>query len=157
MPRNQQEELAKFDALAQRWWDPEGDMRPLHDINPARTAWIDRQAGLAGKRVLDVGCGAGLLSEAMARAGADVTGIDLAPGLIEAATTHAADGGLAISYRCQSTRDLAAEAAGGFDLVTCLEMLEHVDEPGVIVDDCARLVKPGGAVVFSTINRSPAA
>ncbi|MEQ8798703.1 MAG: bifunctional 2-polyprenyl-6-hydroxyphenol methylase/3-demethylubiquinol 3-O-methyltransferase UbiG [Salinisphaeraceae bacterium] len=154
---SQQEELAKFDALAQRWWDPEGDMRPLHDINPARTAWIERQVGLAGKRVLDVGCGAGLLSEAMARAGADVTGIDLAPGLIEAATAHAADGGLAIRYRCQSTRDLAAENAGGFDLVTCPEMLEHVDEPGVIVDDCARLVKPGGAVVFSTINRSPAA
>ncbi|MDT0635448.1 bifunctional 2-polyprenyl-6-hydroxyphenol methylase/3-demethylubiquinol 3-O-methyltransferase UbiG [Spectribacter hydrogenoxidans] len=154
---SQQEELVKFDALAQRWWDPDGDMRPLHDINPARTSWIDRRVGLAGKRVLDVGCGAGLLSEAMTRAGAHVIGIDLAPGLIEAATAHAADSGLDVVYQCRSTRDLAAEAAGRFDLVTCLEMLEHVDDPGVIVDDCARLVKPGGAVVFSTINRSPAA
>lgn len=154
MPASQDEELAKFGALADRWWDAEGEMRPLHDINPARLGWIDARANLAGKTVLDVGCGAGLLAEGMVRCGAAVTGIDLAPELIEAGRTHADQSGLDIDYRCVSTRELAAVQAGAFDVVTCLEMLEHVPEPGAIVADCARLCAPGGALFFSTINRS---
>ncbi|MDN5863347.1 MAG: bifunctional 2-polyprenyl-6-hydroxyphenol methylase/3-demethylubiquinol 3-O-methyltransferase UbiG [Salinisphaera sp.] len=157
MTDRQQEELARFGALAARWWDPDGEMRPLHDINPARVKWIDERAGLAGKKVLDVGCGAGLLAEAMARAGACVTAIDLAPELIEAGRVHAAAAGLEIDYRCVATRELAAGVPGQFDLVTCLEMLEHVTEPQAIVDDCARLLAAGGDAVFSTINRSPRA
>lgn len=153
----QQEELSKFAALANHWWDREGQMRTLHDINPARLAYMDQRTPLAGKKVLDVGCGAGILSEAMALAGAEVTGIDLAPELLEAGRLHAAETGANLHYECVSTRDYAAAHAGQFDIVTCMEMLEHVPEPRVIVDDCARLAKSGGQVFFSTINRSPKA
>ena len=154
---SQQEELNKFAALAAHWWDREGEMRTLHDINPERLAYIEQRAPLAGKKVLDVGCGAGILSEAMALAGAEVTGIDLAPELLEAARTHAIETGATLTYECVSTRDFASKHAGQFDIVTCMEMLEHVPEPSIIVDDCARLAKPGGALFFSTINRSPKA
>ncbi|HET7315062.1 bifunctional 2-polyprenyl-6-hydroxyphenol methylase/3-demethylubiquinol 3-O-methyltransferase UbiG [Salinisphaera sp.] len=158
MPSNQQAELDKFDAMAARWWDADGDMRPLHDINPLRTGYIERRAnGLKDKRVLDVGCGAGLLSEAMAARGARVTGIDLAMQTIGAAKRHAEQSGLAIDYRVVSSRDLAAEAAGSFDIVVGFEMLEHVDRPAHVVEDCARLVAPGGDAFFSTINRTPLA
>ena len=155
MTSDQNAELAKFGRLAERWWDTSGEMRPLHDINPLRTDFIDRRAPLAGKRVLDVGCGAGILSEALARRGAQVTGLDLSPELIEAASAHAADSDLAIDYRCVSSRDLAREMAGAFDIVVCYEMLEHVDTPAYVVDDCAMLAAPGGDLFFSTINRSP--
>jgi 2-polyprenyl-6-hydroxyphenyl methylase/3-demethylubiquinone-9 3-methyltransferase len=129
-------------------------MRPLHDINPLRTDCLDRRAPLAGKRVLDVGCGAGILSEALARRGAQVTGLDLAPELIEAAKAHAEQSDLDIDYRCVSSRDLMREAPGAFDIVVCYEMLEHVDTPAYVVDDCAMLTAPGGHLFFSTINRS---
>ncbi len=154
---SQTEELAKFGRLAEHWWDREGEMRPLHDINPLRLNYIDARAPLDGAHVLDVGCGAGILSEAMAVRGARVTGADLSEPLIEAARAHAADSELDIDYRCVASRDLAAEMPGQFDIVTCMEMLEHVDEPAYVVDDCARLVRPGGAVFFSTINRTPKA
>ncbi|GAB3682633.1 bifunctional 2-polyprenyl-6-hydroxyphenol methylase/3-demethylubiquinol 3-O-methyltransferase UbiG [Salinisphaera aquimarina] len=154
MSSDQDAELAKFGRMAERWWDPTGDMRPLHDINPLRTDFIDTRAPLKGKRVLDVGCGAGLLAEAMARRGATVTGLDLAPELIEAARVHARDSELDIDYRCQSSRDLAIEMPGAFDIVVCYEMLEHVDEPDHVVDDCALLSRAGGQLFFSTINRN---
>lgn len=158
MPSNQQAEFDKFDALAADWWDPTGAMRPLHDINPLRTAYIERRAnGLKDKRVLDVGCGAGVLAEAMAARGARVTGIDLAEQVIGAARRHAEQSGLAIDYRVVSVRDLAAEAASSFDIVVGFEMLEHVDEPAYVVADCARLTTPGGDTFFSTINRTPMA
>lgn len=158
MPSNQQAELDKFDAMAADWWDPSGHMRPLHDINPLRTAYIEHRAGgLAGKRVLDVGCGAGLLAEAMAARGARVTGIDLAQQAVEAARRHAEQSRLDIDYRVVSSRDLAAELAGAFDIVVAYEMLEHVDEPAYVVDDCARLTAAGGHTFFSTINRTPKA
>jgi 2-polyprenyl-6-hydroxyphenyl methylase/3-demethylubiquinone-9 3-methyltransferase len=150
----QQDELGKFAALADRWWQPDGEMRPLHDINPARLRFVNERAPLRDQQVLDVGCGAGILSEAMADIGAQVTGIDLAEELLTAGRRHAEEQGVAVDYRCISTRDLAAEATGRYDVVTCMEMLEHVPEPQAIVDDCARLVKPGGAVFFSTINRN---
>lgn len=153
----QQDELARFAGMADRWWDPNGDMRPLHDINPERLAWIDERAPLSGLKVLDIGCGAGLLSESMARSGAEVIGTDLAEELIEAARAHATETGIAVDYRIASTRELAGDLAGTFDAVTCLEMLEHVPEPDAIIDDCARLVRPGGHVFFSTINRTPKA
>lgn len=151
---NTTEELAKFGALADRWWDTDGAMRPLHDINPLRLDYIDERGQLDGARVLDIGCGAGILSEAMARRGATVTGLDLSEPLIEAARAHAAESGLNIDYQLVASRDLAADMAGQFDIVICMEMLEHVDEPDTIVDDCAQLVTPGGAVFFSTLNRT---
>lgn len=157
MPSNQQAELNKFDAMAAQWWDPSGAMRPLHDINPLRTDYIERRAGLKGKRVLDVGCGAGLLSEAMAGRGAQVTGIDLAGETIEAARHHAQQSGLTIDYRVISSRELVDEMAGAFDIVVGYEMLEHVDEPAHVVGDCTALVAAGGDLFFSTINRSPMA
>jgi 2-polyprenyl-6-hydroxyphenyl methylase / 3-demethylubiquinone-9 3-methyltransferase len=150
-------ELAKFGALAQRWWDPHGPQRPLHELNPARLGYVRDRVPLAGARVLDVGCGAGLLSEAMAREGADVTALDLAPELIEVAKLHLLESGLRVDYRLQAVEDLAAEAPGTFDAVTCMEMLEHVPDPAAVVAACARLLRPGGRLVVSTINRTPLA
>jgi 2-polyprenyl-6-hydroxyphenyl methylase/3-demethylubiquinone-9 3-methyltransferase len=147
-------ELSKFDGAAPRWWDPDGEFRPLHDLNPARLDYIDARAGIAGKRVLDVGCGGGLLSEGMARRGAQVTGIDLAPGAIEVAKLHALEAGIAMDYRLVPVETLAESAAGTYDLVTCLEMLEHVPDPAAILAAIARLVRPDGDVVCSTINRN---
>lgn len=148
-------ELAKFDGAAPRWWDPDGDFRPLHDLNPARLDYIDARAGIAGKRVLDVGCGGGLLAEGMARRGARVTGIDLAPGAIEVAKLHALEAGISVDYRLAPVEALAGSEPGAYDLVTCLEMLEHVPDPAAILAGIARLVRPGGDVVCSTINRNP--
>jgi 2-polyprenyl-6-hydroxyphenyl methylase / 3-demethylubiquinone-9 3-methyltransferase len=149
-------ELAKFSALAHRWWDPTSEFRPLHDINPLRLAHIDRLAGgLAGKRVLDVGCGGGILAEAMAAKGAQVTGIDLADRALKVAQLHGIEVGSGVDYRLISAEDLAAEAPESFDVVTCMEMLEHVPQPPSVVAACARLARPGGHVFFSTINRNP--
>lgn len=148
-------ELAKFSELAHRWWDPESEFRPLHQINPLRLEWIDAQAPLAGKRVLDVGCGGGILSDSMARKGATVTGIDLASKALRVARLHALEASTSnIEYREISAEALAAEEAGSFDVVTCMEMLEHVPDPASVVKACATLVKPGGWVFFSTINRN---
>ena len=148
-------ELAKFSALAHRWWDPTSEFRPLHEINPLRLGHIERlAAGLAGKRVVDVGCGGGILAEAMAARGAQVTGIDLADKPLKVAILHGMESGCAVQYRLMSAEDLAAEAPGAFDVATCMEMLEHVPDPGSVVRACARLVKPGGLVFFSTINRN---
>jgi len=148
-------ELERFGAVGGRWWDPEGECAPLHAINPLRLAWIERRAGgLAGKAVADIGCGGGLLSEAMARQGAHVVGIDLAREAIDAARAHADEHGVEVEYRLASASDLAEQWPGGFDVVTCMEMLEHVPEPAAVVADCARLVRPGGVVVLSTINRN---
>lgn len=148
-------EIDKFEALAARWWDPDGEFRPLHDINPLRLGWIERQAGgLAGKRVLDVGCGGGILSESMAQRGATVVGIDLAEEALAAARRHAGDAGVAVDYRCIAAEALADAEPGSFDVVTCMELLEHVPDPAAIVDACARLARPGGTLVFATINRN---
>ena len=148
-------EIAKFEAMAQRWWDPQGEFRPLHDINPLRLDYIEARAGLAGQRVLDVGCGGGLVAEGMARRGVTVTGIDLAPAALEVARLHALESGVALDYQLASAEDLAAGQAGAFDLVTCLEMLEHVPEPARTVAALARLVRPGGHVICSTLDRGP--
>jgi 2-polyprenyl-6-hydroxyphenyl methylase / 3-demethylubiquinone-9 3-methyltransferase len=149
-------ELAKFSALAHRWWDPTSEFRPLHEINPLRLAHIERLAsGLDGKRVLDVGCGGGILAEAMAGRGAQVTGIDLADKPLKVAMLHGTETGSRVDYRLVSAEALAAESPGSFDVVTCMEMLEHVPEPASTVAACARLAKPGGWVIFSTINRNP--
>ncbi len=148
-------EIAKFEALASRWWDPESEFKPLHDINPLRLDYVEQQAGgLAGKRVVDVGCGGGLLSEAMAARGAEVTGIDLGEAPLAVARLHALESGVTVDYRQVAAEDLAEEMPAAFDVVTCLEMLEHVPDPAATVAACARLVKPGGTVVFSTINRN---
>lgn len=149
------QELAKFGDLAHRWWDPQSEFKPLHDINPLRVDWIDREAGLAGKRVIDVGCGGGLLSEAMAVRGAQVTGIDLSEKPLGVAKLHLYESGVKVDYRLVSAETMAAEQPAAFDVVTCLEMLEHVPDPGSIVRACASLVKPGGQVFFSTLNRNP--
>ena len=150
------EELRKFSDLAERWWDPEGDFRPLHELNPLRLGWIERRAGgLAGRRVADIGCGGGILAEAMAQRGADVLGIDLAEAALAVARIHADESGTDIEYRSISAEALADELPGTFDVVTCMEMLEHVPDPAAVVDACARLVRPGGVVVFATINRNP--
>ena len=149
-------ELAKFSDLAHRWWDPESEFRPLHQINPLRLAWIDELASLSGKQVLDVGCGGGILSDSMARKGAQVTGIDLSTKALRVAQLHALEAGTAgVSYREVSAEALAAEQPASFDVVTCMEMLEHVPDPASVVRACAELVKPGGWVFFSTINRNP--
>jgi 2-polyprenyl-6-hydroxyphenyl methylase/3-demethylubiquinone-9 3-methyltransferase len=148
-------ELARFDALASRWWDPAGEMRLLHRMNPVRLAYIKERAPLADARCLDVGCGAGILCEALAREGADVTGIDLAEESLTVARLHLAGSGLdRVQYRAATAEDVAAEVPGRYDVVTCLEVLEHVPEPASTVAACARLVRPGGDVFFSTINRS---
>lgn len=150
-------EISKFDAAAPRWWDPDGEFRPLHDLNPARLDYIEARAGLAGRRALDVGCGGGLLAEGMARRGARVTGIDLAPAVLEVARLHALDAGIEVDYRQVAAEALAAAEPGKFDLVTCLEMLEHVPDPAGVLQAIAQLVRPGGDVVCSTINRNPKA
>lgn len=151
-----QAELDKFGALASRWWDPESEFKPLHAINPLRLEWIQESVGsLAGKKVLDVGCGGGILSEAMARTGADVTGIDLADKSLKIAKLHGLESGVKVEYRKVPVEQLAAEQAGQYDVVTCMEMLEHVPDPGSIVRACAALTKPGGWVFFSTLNRNP--
>ncbi|MBX3703547.1 MAG: bifunctional 2-polyprenyl-6-hydroxyphenol methylase/3-demethylubiquinol 3-O-methyltransferase UbiG [Steroidobacteraceae bacterium] len=147
-------EIAKFDAAAPRWWDPDGEFRPLHDLNPARLDYIEARAGVAGRRVLDVGCGGGLLAEGMARRGARVTGIDLAPGALAVARLHALETGIEVDYRDTAVETLAAAEPGSYDLVTCLEMLEHVPDPAAVLQALARLVRPGGDVVCSTINRN---
>jgi 2-polyprenyl-6-hydroxyphenyl methylase / 3-demethylubiquinone-9 3-methyltransferase len=147
-------EIAKFDAAAPRWWDPNGEFRPLHDLNPARLEYVEARAGLAGHRVLDVGCGGGLMSEGMARRGAHVLGIDLAPEALAVARLHALEAEIAVDYRHIAVEALAESAPAGFDLVTCLEMLEHVPDPSAIVAALARLVRPGGNVIVSTINRN---
>ncbi|MGQ7248389.1 bifunctional 2-polyprenyl-6-hydroxyphenol methylase/3-demethylubiquinol 3-O-methyltransferase UbiG [Halomonas sp. V046] len=150
-------EIDKFSALADRWWDTEGDFKPLHEINPLRLDFIDARVGLAGRRVLDVGCGGGILSEAMARRGANVTGIDLSEAALEAGRRHAEETGVELEYRWISVEQMAEEAPQRFDVVTCLEMLEHVPDPEAVVRACQRLVKPGGHLVLSTINRNPKA
>ena len=149
------QELAKFGELAHRWWDTEGEFRPLHQINPLRLDWIDARARLAGKTVLDVGCGGGILAEAMARRGADVLGIDLSIKPLRVAQLHAMESGIDdLHYREVAIETLAAELPGHFDVVTCMEMLEHVPDPTSVVRACAALVKPGGWVFFSTLNRN---
>jgi len=149
-------ELAKFSALAHRWWDPTSEFRPLHEINPLRLAHIEKLAGgLAGKRVLDVGCGGGILAEAMAASGAQVTGIDLAEKPLQVASLHKIETGSSVEYRLVAAEAIAEEMPGAFDVVTCMEMLEHVPDPASIVRAVAKLAKPGGHVFFSTINRNP--
>lgn len=151
-------ELAKFSALAHRWWDQDGEFKPLHAINPLRLDWIDGLASLHGKKVLDIGCGGGILADSMARRGAHVLGVDLASKALKVAQLHALEvQTLNVSYREVSAEDLAAEQPGQYDVVTCMEMLEHVPEPSSVVRACAALVKPGGWVFFSTINRNPKA
>ncbi|MFN2332099.1 MAG: bifunctional 2-polyprenyl-6-hydroxyphenol methylase/3-demethylubiquinol 3-O-methyltransferase UbiG [Halomonas sp.] len=150
-------EIAKFEALASRWWDPESEFKPLHEINPLRLDFIDARAGLAGKRVVDVGCGGGLLAEAMAHRGARVTGIDLGEAPLAVARLHAEESGVEVDYRCISVEALAEEMPDKFDVVTCLEMIEHVPDPASVVRACAALVKPGGHLFFSTLNRNPKA
>jgi 2-polyprenyl-6-hydroxyphenyl methylase / 3-demethylubiquinone-9 3-methyltransferase len=148
-------ELAKFDSLASRWWDTDGDFRPLHQINPLRLDWIRQRVDLDGVRAVDIGCGGGILTEAMAEAGATVTGIDMAEGPLAVARLHQQESGTQVDYRQTTAEELAASEAGQFDVVTCLEMLEHVPDPARIVRACAELVKPEGHVFFSTINRNP--
>ena len=148
-------ELAKFDSMASRWWDTEGDFKPLHDINPLRLDWIRQHVKLAGCRAVDIGCGGGILAESMAAANARVTGIDMADGPLAVARLHLHESGSDIDYRQSTAEDLAAAEAGEYDVVTCLEMLEHVPDPSQVIKSCAELVKPGGHVFFSTINRNP--
>lgn len=148
-------ELEKFSQLAHRWWDPSGEFKPLHEINPLRLDFIDRKAGgLGGKRVLDAGCGGGILAESMAARGAQVTGIDLAEESLAVARLHLLESGLNVDYRMISTEDLAREAAHSFDVVTCMELLEHVPDPQAIVTACAELLKPEGHAFFATLNRN---
>ncbi|PVY75483.1 3-demethylubiquinone-9 3-methyltransferase [Tamilnaduibacter salinus] len=151
------QEIAKFEALASRWWDPEGEFKPLHDINPLRLNYIDGRAGLPGKRAVDVGCGGGLLSEGMAQRGAQVTGIDMGEAPLSVARLHGLESGVQVDYRQTTVEELADDPdhAGQYDVVTCLEMLEHVPEPGSVLQSCARLLKPGGHLFVSTINRNP--
>lgn len=148
-------ELSKFAALASRWWDPTSEFRPLHEINPLRLDWIDGLFPVAGKKALDVGCGGGILAEALARKGAQVTGIDLAEKSLSVARLHGLESGVDVRYEFTSAEDLAAREAGEYDLVCCMEMLEHVPEPSAVIAACAALAKPGGRVFFSTINRNP--
>ena len=149
------DEIAKFERLAARWWDPTSEFRPLHEINPLRLEWIDQRARLSGKRVLDVGCGGGILAEAMAARGARVTGIDLGEAPLAVARLHLKESGQQVEYRKIAAEELAREQPSGYDVVTCLEMLEHVPDPASTVAACAQLVRPGGQVFFSTINRNP--
>ena len=148
-------EIAKFDSLAERWWDKTGDFKPLHEINPLRTGFIDQHSPVAEMQVLDVGCGGGILCESLASRGATVTGIDMAETPLKIAKQHAKESQLSIDYQLSTAEDFAAEHKGQFDIVTCLEMLEHVPSPASVVAACAALVKPGGHLYFSTINRNP--
>lgn len=150
-------ELQKFSELAHNWWDPESEFKPLHQINPLRLDWIDALAGLAGKHVLDVGCGGGILAESMAARGAVVTGIDLSDKALGVARLHLYESGRRVDYRKIAAEDHAAQAPASYDIVTCLEMLEHVPDPASTIRACAQLVKPGGHVFFSTLNRNPKA
>lgn len=149
------QEIAKFEAVASRWWDLEGEFKPLHQLNPLRLAWIEEHsAGLFGKRILDVGCGGGILSESMARQGAHVLGLDMGKEPLQVARLHALESGVEVAYRQGTVEALAEELPGHFDVVTCMEMLEHVPDPASVVRACARLAKPGGQLFFSTINRN---
>jgi len=148
-------ELEKFSQLAHKWWDPHSEFKPLHDINPLRLAYIDRHAGLAGKTVLDVGCGGGILSESMAGLNANVTGIDLSDKALQVAKLHLLESGRQVNYRKVAVEQLATEQPGHYEVVTCLEMLEHVPDPRSVIAACAKLVKPGSWVFFSTLNRNP--
>ncbi|MDJ0806433.1 MAG: bifunctional 2-polyprenyl-6-hydroxyphenol methylase/3-demethylubiquinol 3-O-methyltransferase UbiG [Gammaproteobacteria bacterium] len=148
-------EISKFEELASRWWDPHSEFKPLHEINPLRLGYIEGIVSLDGKRVLDVGCGGGILSESMAAKGAEVTGIDMGEAPLQVARLHLLESGLHVNYERMPVERLAEERPGAFDLVTCMEMLEHVPDPSSVVNACARLVKPGGHVFFSTLNRNP--
>lgn len=151
------EELARFGKLASRWWDPDGESRPLHDLNPARLAWIAQRVNLRDARVVDIGCGGGILSEALARAGARVTAIDLAAPLIDVAKLHRYESQVEIDYRLSSSRELAEAEPAAFDAVCCMELIEHVPDPAALVNDLAAMLKPGGRLFMSTLNRTPAA
>lgn len=155
MPNADPIELEKFSQLAHKWWDPNSEFRPLHEINPLRLGYIDGIASLSGKTVLDVGCGGGILAEGMAGLGAKVTGIDLADKSLQVARLHLLESGRQVEYRKVAVEELASERPGQFDVVTCMEMLEHVPDPAAVVTACARLAKPGGQVFFSTLNRNP--
>jgi len=148
-------ELQKFSDLAHRWWDPTSEFRPLHEINPLRLEWINARAPLRGKTVLDIGCGGGILAESMAQKGANVTGIDLGEKALKVADLHSLETGIAIRYELIAAEAMAAREPASFDVVTCMEMLEHVPDPAAIVQACSTLVKPGGHVFFSTLNRNP--
>jgi 2-polyprenyl-6-hydroxyphenyl methylase/3-demethylubiquinone-9 3-methyltransferase len=148
-------EIAKFEALASRWWDADGEFKPLHEINPLRANFIDEHSPVAGQRLLDVGCGGGILAEAMAQRGAIVTGIDMGEAPLSVARIHQLESGVEVDYRQCTAETLAAEQPEAFDIVCCLEMLEHVPDPAAVVASCASLVRPGGSVYFSTINRNP--
>jgi 2-polyprenyl-6-hydroxyphenyl methylase/3-demethylubiquinone-9 3-methyltransferase len=150
-----QSEIAKFSALAHRWWDPNSEFKPLHAINPLRLSWIKSFVNLDGKKVVDSGCGGGILAESLAQSGADTTGIDLSEKALKVAELHALEVGAKLTYRAISAEDLAKEEAGQYDVVTCMEMLEHVPDPASVVKACADLCKPGGTLFFSTLNRNP--
>lgn len=150
-------EVAKFSALASRWWDPDGEFRPLHQLNPIRTEYVASRIALSGAKVVDVGCGGGLLCESLASHGADVLGLDASEEAIAAARAHLEESGLDIEYRAATAESIAESGPGHFDLVTCMELIEHVPDAGALVAACARLARPGGTIVFSTINRSPKA
>ncbi len=150
-------EIAKFEALASRWWDKESEFKPLHDINPLRANWIDERSPVAGKNVLDVGCGGGILAESMAQRGAKVTGIDMGEAPLAVAQLHSLETGITVDYQRCTAEEMASQHAGKYDIVTCLEMLEHVPDPSSVINACTNLVKPGGHVYFSTINRNPKA
>jgi 2-polyprenyl-6-hydroxyphenyl methylase/3-demethylubiquinone-9 3-methyltransferase len=151
------QEIARFDQLASRWWDPDGESRPLHDLNPVRAAYIAARANVRGARVADVGCGGGLLSEALARAGATVVGIDLGEKVIEVAKLHLHESNLSVDYRVQASADLAASEPASFDVVCCMELIEHVPDPAALVNDLGAMLKPGGRLFMSTLNRTPVA
>jgi 2-polyprenyl-6-hydroxyphenyl methylase/3-demethylubiquinone-9 3-methyltransferase len=148
-------EIAKFSALAHRWWDPNSEFKPLHAINPLRLSWIKTFVSLEGKKVVDIGCGGGILAESLAQSGAETTGIDLSEKALKVAELHALEVGAKLTYRAISAEDLAQEQAGQYDVVTCMEMLEHVPDPASVVQACAELCKPGGTLFFSTLNRNP--
>ncbi len=148
-------EISKFEELASRWWDPHSEFKPLHEINPLRLDYIDGRAGLSGKTVVDVGCGGGILAESMAARGAEVIGIDMGEAPLQVARLHGLESGVKVDYRQITAETLAAEMPGHFDVVTCMEMLEHVPDPASVIAACARMVKPGGQVFFSTLNRNP--